>query len=534
MLAWVQSMEKNIIIAAIVIVVIIIAAVGAYLVMSGGTTENPTPSTVIYGYGSEMITLDPSTEFSNSIVTLLNVYEDLTKYVNSEVKPWLATSWESNSDATVWTFHLRQGVKFHSGNDFTANDVKWSIERTMRMGQGAAFIWDPVDEIKVIDDYTVEFHLKYSANLPLIATAGYGAFIMDSQALSEIGNDTQIANYLNEGHDAGSGPYYIGSYDPKTQVVLKKFDDYWGGWTDKQFDVAVIKIIPDASLREQMVTSNQIQITRDLPLDDIPVLENNENVVVDATPSYQELYAMLNTVKEPLSNKLVRQALSYATPYEDLVEYVLNGYGEVAKCPIPKGMPGYFDDLNTYTYDLQKARELLNQSGYGDGFNLLLTYTAGDDAERKVAELLQSSWKKIGVNLEIRPLNWEQQWSFATSDPQKAQDVLIFYWWPTYPTPYDFLFNLFHSEDEPFFNLAYYKNSEFDDLIDQAVALEGTDMTKALSLYKQAEQIVMDDAAAIFLYTPDDVYVMSKTITGFQDNPGYPQVVFFYELRQTS
>ncbi len=529
-------MDTKILIATIVVVVIIIAAIGAYFAMSGEKKpEKPsTPSTVIYGYGTEMITLDPSTEFSNSIVTLLNLYEDLTKYVNGDVKPWLATSWESNSDATVWTFHLRKGVKFHSGNPFTAEDVKWSIERTMRMGQGAAFIWDPVKEIKVIDDYTVEFDLKYSANLPLIATAGYGAYIMDSKFLSEIGNDTQIAEYLNKGHDAGSGPYYLSSYDPKTQVVMKKFDDYWGGWNDKQFDVAIIKIVPDSSLREQMVTSNQIQITRDLPLDDIPVLEKNPNVNVDTTPSYQELYGMLNTVKAPLNNKLVRQALAYATPYNDLVKYVLNGYGEVAKCPIPPGMPGYFDDLPTYTYDLNKARELLNKSGHSGGFHLLLTYTAGDDAERKVAELLKSSWSKIGVDLEIRAMNWEQQWSFATSDPSKAQDVLIFYWWPTYPTPYDFLFNMFHSEEEPFFNLAYYNNSEFDHLIDEAVALEGTDMQKALSLYHQAEEILMEDSPALFFYSPDDIYVLSKTVTGFTDNPGYPQVVFFYELQKAS
>jgi len=529
-------MSRNLVIAAVVIIIIIIAAVGGYLAMSGHkeTTPQQKTSTVIYGYQTEMITLDPSTEFSNSIVTLLNLYEDLTKYVDGNLEPWLATSWESNANATVWTFHLRENVKFHSGNPFTAEDVKWSIERTMRMGQGAAFIWDPVKKIEVVDTHTVKFYLKYAANLPLIASAGYGAYIMDSKALSKIGNDTEIAKYLNEGHDAGSGPYYLTSYNPKSEVVMKKFDDYWGGWKKGQFDVAIIKIIPDASLREQMVTSNEIQITRELPLDDIPVLENNKDVKVDTTTSYQELYAMLNTVKEPLSNKLVRQALSYATPYNDLVKYVLNGYGKVAKCPIPEGMLGYFDDLNTYTYDIDKAKQLLQQAGYTDGFHLLLTYTSGDEAERKVAELLKSSWSKIGVDLEIRALNWEQQWSFATSDPSKAQDVLIFYWWPTYPTPYDFLFNLFHSEEQPFFNLAYYKNPEFDNLIDEAVALEATDMQKALSLYKQAEQIVMDDAAAIFLYSPDDIYVMSHTISGFKDNPGYPQVVFFYELYQSS
>ncbi|AGK61240.1 ABC-type dipeptide transport system, periplasmic component [Archaeoglobus sulfaticallidus PM70-1] len=492
------------------------------------------PNVVIYGYVSEMTTLDPSTEFSNSIIILPNVYECLVKYTPEGLKPWLATSWESNEDGTEWIFHLRKGVKFHSGNELTAEDVKWSIERTVRMGLGASFIWDPVESIEVVDDYTIKFKLKYPANLPLIASSSYGAYIMDSKLLSKIGDDETIADYLNKGHDAGSGPYTIEKYEPKTEVVLKKFDEYWGGWSDDQFDIAIIKIVPDASLREQMVASGEIHIARDLPLDDIPKLQQDPNVVVKQKSSYQELYAMLNTRKPPLDNKLVRQALSYAVPYEDIVKYVLHDYGKAAKGPIPPGMLGYFEDLKTYTYDPEKAKELLEQAGYPNGgFKLVLTYTNGDEAEAKVAEILKAEWGKLGIDVEIRPMNWEQQWALAKSDPMKAQDVFIFYWWPTYPTPYDFLFSMFHSEDEINFNLAYYSNPEFDELIDKAVALEGTNIEKAKDLYRKAEEILMEDAPAIFLYSPDDVYVIHKSVKGFEANPGYPQVVFFYDLRAT-
>lgn len=499
------------------------------------TAEKTTTNVVIYGYQSEMITLDPSTEFSNSIVVLANVYECLVKYTPDGLKPWLATSWESNKNGTIWTFHLRKGVKFHTGNLMTAEDVKWSVERTMRMGMGPAFIWDPVKKIEVVDNYTVKFYLKYPANLPLIASSAYGAYIMDSKYLSKLGDDKAIAAWFNKGQDAGTGPYMIvkDKYNPKTEIVLKKFDDYWGGWSNDQFDLAVIKIIPDASLREQMVTSGEIQITRDLPLDDLPKLKNNPNVKVDQTPSYQELYAFFNTKKAPLNNKLVRQALSYAVPYKDIVDYVLHGYGEVAKGPIPKGMLGYFEDMKTYTYNLDKAKQLLAQAGYPNGgFKLMLTYTQGDQAEAKVAEIIKAEWKKLGIDVEIRPMNWEQQWALAKSDPTKAQDILMMYWWPTYPTPYDFLFNMFHCEKEINFNLCYYCNEEFDKAIDKAVTLEGIQPDKAASLYKKAEQILVEDAPAIFLYNPDDVYVYHKSISGFKDNPGYPQVVFFYELHK--
>ncbi len=496
-------------------------------------TEKETTNVVIYGYGHEMVTLDPSTEFSNSVIILANVYECLVKYTPNGLKPWLATSWESNKNGTVWIFHLRHGVKFHTGDTMTAEDVKWSIERTIRMGLGPSYIWDPVKKIEVVNNYTIKFYLKYPANLPLIASSAYGAYIMDSKYLSRIGDDKAIANWFNQGHDAGTGPYTIVKYNPRTEIVLKKFKDYWGGWSNDQFDLAIIKIIPDATLREEMVVNNKIQITRDLPLDDLPKLKDNPNVIVDPAPSYQELYAFFNTKKEPLNNKLVRQALSYAVPYNEIVKYILHGYGEVAKGPIPKGMLGYFKNMETYTYNISKAKHLLAQAGYPNGgFKLVLTYTQGDQAEAKVAEIIKAEWKKLGVNVEIRPMNWNQQWALAKSNPLKAQDILMMYWWPTYPTPYDFLFNMFHCEKKTLFNLCYYCNPEFDRLIDEAVGLEGVNLTKATSLYRKAEQILIADAPAIFLYDPDAVYVYNKSIKGFEYNPGYPQVVFFYELHK--
>lgn len=307
---------------------------------SSSTTKTQVSNVVIYGYDSEMITLDPSIEFSNSIVTLANVYECLVKYTDKGLEPWLATSWESNDDGTEWIFHLREGVKFHTGNELTAEDVKWSVERTIRMGMGPAFIWDPVESIEVLDKYTIKFKLKYPANLPLIASSAYGAYIMDSKFLSQIGDDDAISNYLNKGHDAGTGPYMIAKYDPKTEIVFKKFDEYWGGWEENQFDTAIIKIIPDPALREQMVTSGEIHIAKSLPLDDIPQLQQNPDIVIKEEPSFRVLYGMLNTKKPPLNNKLVRKALSYATPYEDIVEYVLGGHGYVAKGPDSKRYDG--------------------------------------------------------------------------------------------------------------------------------------------------------------------------------------------------
>ncbi|MDI6862117.1 MAG: ABC transporter substrate-binding protein, partial [Pseudothermotoga sp.] len=363
---------------------------------------------VVYAYGSEMITLDPSTEFSNSIIVLNNVYETLTRYVDGKLEPLLATEWSANEDGTVWTFKLRKNVKFHDGTELTSEAVKFSIERTIRLAGGPAYIWDSVQEIETPDPYTVVFKLKYPANIPLIASAGYGAFIF-SPKVAQIGDDEAIADWFNAGNDAGTGPYTITKYDPKTQVVLRKFDGYWQGWTEGKFDIAVIQIVPDPSLRMQMVTSGKIHVTRELIYDDLKKLENNPNVYISQKPSFQVLYLFFNTKKFPLSNPDFRAAVAYAIPYKEIIDHVLLGYGLQPSGIIPKGMFGYADHLPPLSQDLEKAKELLAKSNVDPkNVKLVLTYLQSNESEKKASELIWSSLKELGIEVELRPMNWEQ------------------------------------------------------------------------------------------------------------------------------
>lgn len=489
---------------------------------------------VVYAYGSEMITLDPSTEFSNSIIVLNNVYETLTRYVDGKLEPVLAAEWSSNEDGTVWTFKLRRGVKFHDGTELTSAAVKFSVERTIRLAGGPAYIWDSVEKIETPDPYTVVFKLKYPANIPLTASAGYGAFIF-SPKVAEIGDDEAIAKWFNAGNDAGTGPYTISKFDPKTQVVLRKFDGYWRGWTDKKFDIAVVQIVPDPSLRMQMVTAGKIHLTRNLIYDDLKKLENNPNVYIKQKPSFQVLYLFFNTKKAPLSNPDFRKAVTYAIPYREILDHVLLGYGLQPSGIIPKGMFGYASHLPPLSQDLDKAKEFLAKSGVDPkGVRLVLTYLQSDEGEKKASELIWSSLRKLGIDVELRPMNWEQQWAWARSDPTKAQDMFIMYWWPTVMTPYDFLFSMFHTEEEVLFNLSYYYNEEVDKLMDEAVQLEGVKPKQAEELYRAVETILRRDLPAVPLYQINDVYVVHKSVKGFEPNPAYPNVVFFYELESAS
>jgi len=161
---------------------------------------------------------------------------------------------------------------------------------------------------------------------------------------------------------------------------------------------------------------------------------------------------------------------------------------------------------------------------------LKLTYHITDPDEMKVAELMKAEYKKLGIDLEIKGMEWDAQWALAKSDPTKAQHIFVMYWWPTILSGYDFLVNCFHTEPTIFFNDAYYYNSTFDDLIDTGYAEEATNATHAMELYEEAQEMLIDDCPAIFFYDVDNTHVIREAITGYVDNPAYPHVVLYYNL----
>jgi peptide/nickel transport system substrate-binding protein len=487
----------------------------------------------VYAHGPTFPDIDPSISFSNDSVVVGNAYETLVFYnpPGSEevLSPQLATSWESSEDGLTWTFNLRKGVKFHDGTDFNAEAVKYSVERTINLGLGAAFIWDAVEEINVIDDYTVEFKLSYAAPLDLIAAAGYGAWIFSPTCIEAQGENA--SEWLNEGHDCGSGPYMIESRERGTRLVMAYFDDYWGGWKAGQFGKIVFDIVVDPVVQQQMLEAGEASAAYALPRVNLAALDARDDVTVYINPSFQNLLGLFNMKKEPTNNKLVRQALSYAVPYQQIIEGVMLSQATQAYGPVPAGMWGFSDDLFQYTYDLDKAKELLAEAGYPDGgFDLLMTFATGDLDEQQVGELWKAELAKLGINLEVRGMEWEPQWDLAMSDPMAAQDILVFYWWPDYITPYTYLFNMFHCEEEILFNLGYYCDPEVDELMDTANELAATDRAESERLFIEAQEMLVEDAAAAFFYDLPNDHELRSDIKGYADNPAYPHIIFVYKL----
>jgi peptide/nickel transport system substrate-binding protein len=508
-------------------------------------TETPVPPTTppeveenvfVYAHGPTFPDIDPSVSFSNDSVVMGNAYETLVFYnpPGSEevLSPHLATSWESSEDGMTWTFHLREGVKFHDGTDFNAEAVKYSVDRTINMGMGAAFIWDAVEDVKVVDDYTVEFDLKYAAPIDLIAASGYGAWIFSPDCTEAHGGE-EASEWFDAGHDCGSGPYMIESRERGSRLVMTRFDDYWGGWEEGQFDKVVFEIVVDPVVQQQMLEAGEASAAYDLPRMNWEALDARDDVTVYINPSFQNLLGLFNMKKEPTNNKLVRQALSYAFPYKEFIDKVMMGQATQAYGPVPAGMWGHSEDLFQYHHDLDKARDLLAEAGYPEGgFDLLLTYATGDLDEQQVCELWKAEVTKLGINLECRGMEWEPQWDLARSDPLEAQDILVFYWWPDYITPYTYLFNMFHCEEEILFNLGYYCKPEFDELIDKGNELAATDRAEAERLFIEAQEILIEDAAAVFFYDLPNNHELRSDIKGYVDNPAYPHIIFVYKLRK--
>ena len=475
-------------------------------------------------------TLDPSVSYSTELGYMANIYETLIKVNPPGSKELfsfvLATGYTASKDGLEYTFALRKGVKFHDGTSFTSKAVKFSIERTKKIGKGAAFIWADLKEIVIVDDYTVILVLKKPVPLPQIAASAYASYIMSPKV-----GDKDSA-WFNEGNDAGSGPYTLKNYKNGESWMLAKFNDYWGGWEGKHIENILVKYTKQALTQLQMLQAGQAMLVGRIPLDSYPSVKNGKTTKVLYGPSYQNYMAFFNTTRPPLDNVKVRKALAHAIPYDDIITIGFNGNASQARGPVPQGQFGGTKDVIQYKYDLELAKKLLAEAGHaGGGFKLTLTYAAENAQEARFAPLIQSEFKKIGVDVEIKALAWSTQWAMAKKDPKTAQDIFLLLWWPTYSDPYETLYSLLHDEGEkPVWNLAYYKNSGYDKMIREAYETTGSNPEKSLDLYVKAQNLIQKDVPVAWVVDITTNWPMNKKLQGFVMNPAYPNVPFLYEM----
>jgi peptide/nickel transport system substrate-binding protein len=229
----------------------------------------------------------------------------------------------------------------------------------------------------------------------------------------------------------------------------------------------------------------------------------------------------------------VRQALSYATPYEDIITIGAKGLGTQSRGPVPEGVWPWSSEVEQYTYDLEMAADLLAQAGYPDGgFSLRMTYASENDTEAAFAPLIRDSYAQIGVDVQIEPMLFNQQWELAKGDPANAQDMFLLLYWPTYSDAgSDNLWSMFYYTEYPFFNLSYWNSPEYNTLLDEAIALTVTDPVTSQAKYIEAMNLLVSQAPGVFYFDTRAVFIIPDRVEGFVYNLNYPFTpYFFYQL----
>jgi len=498
------------------------------------------PNTLLVVMWCEPAGIDPAI-YRGDTLAGQNVYETLvrTNPPGSEelVRPHLAESYEVFDDGLVWTFHLRQGVKTHSGGEFTAEAVKYSVERTLEAGGSPARFWKDVEDMEVVDRYTIRFTLKEP--VPFATTLGSrtSVYMLDPEPFKENEVEGDLGQKWALMHASGTGPYKLVSWDPGEQMVFEKFDEYWGGWEGKHVETIIVRFTREFSTARLILESGDADViipgAVDIPVGDALAMRELPGVTVYIEDSMMGLYFTLAHQKEPTNNVKVRQALAYATDYDKIIDTVLYGYGRQLQGPLPYGMWTHDDDLPMYSFDLDKARQLLEEAGYSDGFEVVYFYTTGSEAMRQAAEIMQNDWRKLGVDLILVALPRETLRSKARGEDSEQHPHMVARWfYPSAVDPFYYFDTMYHSLPAPLVlnNYGQYKNPEFDEIVDRAHALSATDPEKAEELFKEAQRIHHEDAVDLDLYQQSEFWLMSAWVKGFEYNQFYPRQVFFYEL----
>tara|TARA_B110000037_G_scaffold39113_2_gene48255 strand:- start:2433 stop:4007 length:1575 start_codon:yes stop_codon:yes gene_type:complete len=473
---------------------------------------------------------DPASAFSLEILPMSNIYEPLLWYDASEEEsrfiPALATSYKKSKDGLKWTFYLRDNVTFSDGHIFDANAVKISIERTKSIGEGAGFIWDPLDKIQIVDSLTIIFHLKYPTPLDLIVSAQYGAWIY-SPKLAEMSRDS-----IRAGIAAGTGPYVLSKWIKNQSIILEENKTYWRGFSEKSFRKIDLRIVSEPATRIQMIQGGEADICSLIPIEALKSFDDNPNLEVKVFPSFVNHLLILNVNKPPTDDIKIRQAIASALDYQSIIENIYNGLANKPSGLIPSSIAGISAPKKQFKFDLKKGQELVEHSNFDKKKSIKLSYVASSNEYWKTCLMLQANCKKIGLNIDLHAGLWSEIWAKARKF-KTSPNIIEMAWWPTYASPSDWLYNMFSSQEKPLFNLSYYSNAKIDSLIEVAKRLEGVNKKKSFEIYSQIQSTLIEDCVVIPIADLNAWIVTKKNLVGFKNNPAYATILF-YSLERNS
>ena len=456
------------------------------------------------------------------------MYEGLTQYsAEGEIAPRLATGWDISEDALTYTLTLRDDVLFHDGTPLNAAAVKLSLERHAALGLGnLGFILAPVDTVAAIDDLTVEITLstadfQFWAGLPHIK-------IVSAAAVEANEVDGDWAGDFFRENAVGTGAYQLVRWDPGRQTELEAFADYWRGWEGAHIERFIARYGLDYTTRLLLMEDGEVHLIDWAGLSDARRAADNPDINLNFGNPLQGFYHFMKQ-DGPLADPAVRRALLHAYPYDAMIE-VMGGFAVPLTSPALAGTVGHCDVFEP-TQDLEKARQLLAEAGYADGFTVRQAYRHANEPRRFAALLFQEALAELGIEVILDDIPWGT-FIAAQNNFDTAYDMSSH--WLNIPIPYagEMLYRLNHSEliDTGTGNWAWYSNPEFDALLEEAPTLAPGD-PRIDELLCEAQQILIDDAVVIPAMLSQYLDLTHATVRGYRYDPyGFPGDLHLHDI----
>ena len=427
-------------------------------------------------------------------VTYANIFEGLTRIDETgAVQPDLAQSWDISDDGLTYTFHLHDGVKFHDGTPLTADVVKFSLDRTTAEGStnGQKQLFAAIDAVDALDPLTVKVTLKHPQGNFLYNLAWGDAEIVAPASAAD-----------NATHPIGTGPFKFVDWVKGDHVDLAKNPDYWG--TPAKLDKATFKFISDPTAAFAAMMAGDVDAFPNFPAPETLAQFKSDSrfSVVIGTTEGETILAM-NNGKKPFNDLKVRQAMSYAIDRKAIIDGAMFGYGTPIGSHFSPADPGYVDLTGLYAYNPDKAKELLKEAGYPQGFKVTLKLPPPSYA-RRGGEIIAQQLKAIGVDAQIIPVEWAQ-W---LSDVFKNRDYDLTIVSHTEPADYGI-----YARDDYYFD---YHSDAFKKLMDELNL--ATDPAKRIALLGDIQKKIADDAVNVFLFELAKTGVWNAKIKGLWAN----------------
>ncbi|MBS4430473.1 glutathione ABC transporter substrate-binding protein GsiB [Pectobacterium punjabense] len=470
----------------------------------------------VIAVGSTFTSLDPyDANDSLSQTVAKSFYQGLFGF-DKEMKlvNVLADSYDVSPDGLAYTVKLHPGVKFHDGSAFNAAAVKVNLDRASNPESRLKRynLFKMIDKTEVVDDLTVKIMLKTPFSAFVNNLAHPAAVMISPAALKQYGKEIGF-------HPVGTGPYRFVAWNQTDFVKVEKFSGYWKAGLPK-LDSITWRPVVDNNTRAALLQTGEAQFAYPIPFEQAKVLEKNDKLALVASPSILHRYISMNVTQKPFDNPKVRQALNYAINKEALIKVAFSGYATPAEGPLP-GSIDYSVNYQPWPYDPAKARELLKEAGYPDGFTTTLWSSHNHSTAQKVLQFTQQQLAQVGVKVQVTAMDAGQRAAEVEGKGVKETGVRLFYTgWSASTGEADWALSpLFATASWPpaQFNTAFYSNPQVD--VDLANALKTTDRAEKQKLYKDAQDKIWADAPWIFLATERLVSANSKKLTGFYVMP---------------